>query len=65
MQVSIIAIGDELLIGQVVDTNSGMISREINPDGWSVRSVRVVADDASCLAANSSTTRRWRQMCSR
>ena len=46
MQVSIIAIGDELLIGQVVDTNSGMISREINPDGWSVRSVRVVADDA-------------------
>ena len=46
MQVSIIAIGDELLIGQVVDTNSGMISRMINPDGWSVRSVRVVADDA-------------------
>lgn len=46
MQVSIIAIGDELLIGQVVDTNSGLISREINPDGWSVRSVRVVADDA-------------------
>lgn len=33
MQVSIIAIGDELLIGQVVDTNSGMISREIDPDG--------------------------------
>ena len=46
MQVSVIAIGDELLIGQVIDTNSGTISREINPDGWSVRSVRVVADDA-------------------
>lgn len=54
MQVSIIAIGDELLIGQVVDTNSGMISREINLDGWSVRSVRVVADDADEINGQSS-----------
>lgn len=46
MQVSIIAIGDELLIGQVVDTNSGTIAKEINPDGWTVKSVRTVADDA-------------------
>lgn len=46
MQVSIIAIGDELLIGQVIDTNSGMLSKVMNPDGWSVRSVRVVADNA-------------------
>lgn len=46
MQVSIIAIGDELLIGQVIDTNSGMLSKIMNPDGWSVRSVRVVADNA-------------------
>lgn len=46
MKVSIIAIGDELLIGQVVDTNSGMLAREMNPDGWAVRSVRVVADNA-------------------
>ena len=45
MDVSIIAIGDELLIGQVVDTNSGMIAQMINPYGWRVRSVRVVADD--------------------
>ena len=49
MKVSIIAIGDELLIGQVVDTNSGMIASMINPDGWEVESVRVVADDAEAI----------------
>ena len=46
MEVSVIAIGDELLIGQVVDTNSGVISREITPDGWTVRSTRAVGDNA-------------------
>ena len=47
MEVSIIAIGDELLIGQVVDTNSGWIAQEITPYGWRVKSVRVVADNAN------------------
>ena len=46
MEVSVIAIGDELLIGQVVDTNSGVISREITPDGWTVRNTRAVGDNA-------------------
>lgn len=46
MFVSIIAIGDELLIGQVVDTNSGDIARILNPSGWKVNDVQVVADDA-------------------
>lgn len=46
MKVSVIAIGDELLIGQVADTNSGTIAREINPDGWAIESIRVVADTA-------------------
>lgn len=44
MDISIIAIGDELLIGQVVDTNSGDIARHIAPEGWSVADVQVVAD---------------------
>ena len=44
MQLTVIAIGDELLIGQVVDTNSGMIARAISPAGWEVNEVRVVAD---------------------
>ena len=45
MDISIIAIGDELLIGQVIDTNSGWIARHVNPLGWNVKSVKVVADD--------------------
>lgn len=47
MDVSVIVIGDELLIGQVVDTNSGWIARNLNPHGWNVKSVRVVSDDSS------------------
>lgn len=45
MDVSIIAIGDELLIGQVTDTNSGWIARHLNPLGWNVKSVKVIGDD--------------------
>lgn len=44
MYISVIAIGDELLIGQVVDTNSGDIARRISSMGWSLRRVEVVAD---------------------
>lgn len=45
MDISIIAIGDELLIGQVTDTNSGWIARHVNPLGWNVKSVKVVGDN--------------------
>ena len=47
MIVSIIVIGDEILIGQVIDTNSGDIARMIEPYGWHVNDVQVVGDDAS------------------
>lgn len=46
MDVSVIVIGDELLIGQVIDTNSGWIARHLNPLGWNVRTVRVIGDTA-------------------
>lgn len=46
MNVSIIAIGDELLIGQVIDTNSGDLARAMEPCGWSVSRVVTVHDDA-------------------
>lgn len=49
MDISIIVIGDELLIGQVIDTNSGWIARHVNPLGWRVNSVRTVADDAKAI----------------
>lgn len=47
MNVSIIVIGDEILIGQVIDTNSGDIARMIEPCGWHVNDVQVVGDNAS------------------
>lgn len=47
MDVSIIAIGDELLIGQVTDTNSGWIARHLNPVGWTVKNIMVVADNSN------------------
>lgn len=46
MKVSIIVIGDELLLGQVTDTNSGEIARHIAPFGWEVADVRTVGDGA-------------------
>ncbi|MBQ7691069.1 MAG: CinA family nicotinamide mononucleotide deamidase-related protein [Muribaculaceae bacterium] len=47
MTYSIIIIGDELLIGQVIDTNSGWIARHLAPLGWQARWVKVVADSAA------------------
>ena len=43
-KISIIAIGDELLVGQVTDTNSPFIASTVEPAGWSIESVRVVHD---------------------
>lgn len=51
MDISIVVIGDELLIGQVVDTNSGDIARMIAPAGWCVREVHTVHDDAADIRA--------------
>jgi len=44
MNVEIITIGDELLIGQVVDTNSAFIARELNRIGISVFQITSVSD---------------------
>lgn len=49
MNVSMIAIGDELLIGQVVDTNSGDIARFLAPYGWMLKSVQVAADSEESI----------------
>lgn len=49
MNVSIIVIGDELLIGQVTDTNSGFLARTMRPAGWKVVKVEVVPDDNAAI----------------
>ncbi|MCK5637382.1 MAG: competence/damage-inducible protein A [Flavobacteriaceae bacterium] len=45
MQAEIITIGDEILIGQIVDTNSAYISKELNNIGVSVYQITSVQDD--------------------
>lgn len=42
---SVITIGDELLIGQVVDTNSAFIGQELNKTGVTVRMKYAVGDE--------------------
>ncbi|MDE6825289.1 MAG: damage-inducible protein CinA, partial [Paramuribaculum sp.] len=49
MKVTIIAIGDEILLGQVTDTNSGMLARKMAPYGWEVNEVLTIADDAEAI----------------
>ncbi len=49
MKYNIIAIGDELLIGQVVDTNSSAIASMLSPHGWQLGEIRVVGDDAEAI----------------
>lgn len=44
-QVEIITIGDEILIGQIVDTNSAFIGQLLNLNGMSVKQITSVSDD--------------------
>ncbi|WP_223552055.1 competence/damage-inducible protein A [Aestuariivivens sp. NBU2969] len=45
MLAEIITIGDELLIGQVIDTNSAYIAKELNKIGVSVYQITSIQDD--------------------
>ena len=47
MNAEIITIGDEILIGQIVDTNSAYISKELNKIGISVFQITSIQDDKS------------------
>lgn len=49
MKYSVIVVGDELLIGQVTETNSGWIARHMTPLGWEPQLVSVIADDATAI----------------
>ncbi len=49
MQAELIAIGDEILIGQTTDTNSTFIATHLNLNGISVKQKRVIADDADTI----------------
>lgn len=47
MLAHIITIGDELLIGQVIDTNSAFIAKQLNKIGISVYQITSIQDDKS------------------
>lgn len=45
MKVSIVTIGDEILIGQIVDTNSAWIAQRLNEIGLKVQKIYSISDD--------------------
>jgi nicotinamide-nucleotide amidase len=46
MRIQIVSIGDELLIGQTVNTNAAWMGEHLTLDGWVVGGVEVVSDCA-------------------
>jgi len=46
VKVEIITIGDEILIGQIVDTNSAWMAVELNKSGFEIAQITSVHDDA-------------------
>lgn len=59
MLVEIITIGDEILIGQIVDTNSAWMAVELNKAGFEIAQITSVHDDAQHIinALNDAQTR--------
>ncbi len=49
MRIHILTIGDELLIGQTIDTNSGWIGRQLNLHGAHLVGIATVGDDAEAI----------------
>ncbi len=51
MRAFILSVGDELVLGQTVDTNSGWISQQLAADGCDIVSHRTVGDDQDMIVA--------------
>jgi nicotinamide-nucleotide amidase len=52
MLAEIITIGDEILIGQIVDTNSAWMAKQLNAIGVSVKQITSVSDDEAHILAS-------------
>lgn len=52
MNLEIITIGDEILIGQVVDTNSAFMGSELNKQGFEVRRITSISDNRQEIVAS-------------
>ena len=49
MQADIITIGDEILIGQIVDTNAAFLGKALNKIGVEVRQIRSISDEKTAI----------------
>jgi len=50
MNLDIITIGDEILIGQIIDTNSAWMAQKLNDEGINVRQIISISDDPVHIA---------------
>ena len=48
--VEILSIGNELLIGQTIDTNSNWLAKRVNALGWTVQRITVVRDSLESIS---------------
>ncbi|MCX6227777.1 MAG: molybdopterin-binding protein, partial [Bacteroidia bacterium] len=51
MDADIITIGDEILIGQIVDTNSAWIAQKLNAEGINIRQITSISDHPDHIIA--------------
>jgi len=51
MDADIITIGDEILIGQIVDTNSAWIAQKLNAEGINIRQITSISDHPEHIIA--------------
>ncbi len=51
MQAEIITIGDEILIGQIVDTNSAWMAQKMNTEGIDIRQITSISDKPETILA--------------
>ncbi|MDA0939737.1 MAG: CinA family nicotinamide mononucleotide deamidase-related protein [Bacteroidetes bacterium] len=49
MRVHLLSIGDELLLGQTVNTNAAWMGRKLTEDGWRVSSVSAISDSPEAI----------------
>lgn len=58
MRAKIVTIGDEILIGQIVDTNSAWLSSELNRYGIAVGEILSISDDGDAIVSTLDTALR-------
>lgn len=51
MDADLITIGDEILIGQIIDTNSAWMAKKLNDEGINIREITSISDQPDHIAA--------------